>query len=112
MTASLERRATRSDGCRILIVEQGEGLWGAQRYLLRLAPLLLDRGIEQILAAPADSATAAAWRAAGYRHAVLPVPPDRGLRRPDGRLSPKLAIREVARTVRSAGQTARLARRL
>ncbi|OHV46828.1 glycosyl transferase family 1 [Parafrankia soli] len=96
---------------RVLIVEQGEGLWGAQRFLLRLAPLLERRGIEQILAAPEDSATGAAWRASGRHHAVLPVPVDRRLRRPDGRPSPALVLRESGRTAVMAARTARLARR-
>ncbi|WP_239334070.1 glycosyltransferase family 4 protein [Frankia sp. CiP3] len=98
--------------CRLLVVEQGEGLWGAQRYLLRLAPLLRDRGVEQILAAPAGSATAAAWRAAGLLHVVLPAPDDRGIRAPDGRLSPVGAVREFGRTAMLARRTAALVRLL
>jgi hypothetical protein len=47
----------------VLVVEQpGEGLWGAQQYLLRLAPLLEARGYDQVLAAPESSAVARAWR--------------------------------------------------
>lgn len=97
---------------RVLVVEQGEGLWGAQRYLLRLAPLLAEHGVEQVLAAPHGSATAAAWRAAGHRHEVLPTPPDRSVRGPDGGLSPTLAAREVSRTAMLGLRTARLARRI
>ncbi|WP_242424626.1 glycosyltransferase, partial [Frankia sp. EI5c] len=102
----------KNPAARVLIVEQGEGLWGAQRFLLRLAPLLRQRGIEQILAAPADSATAAAWRDAGGEHVVLPVPANRTLRHPDGRPNAVLAAREAGRTVAAAARTARLARRL
>jgi glycosyltransferase involved in cell wall biosynthesis len=97
---------------RVLIVEQGVGLWGAQRYLLRLAPLLEARGVEQVLAAPADSATAEAWRRSGRRHVVLAVPPERSVRTPDGGLSARLAAREFARTLLLAQRTARLARRV
>ncbi len=97
--------------CKLLIVEQGEGLWGAQRYLLRLAPLLEARGVEQILAAPSDSALGAAWTASGRRHVVLASPDDRRVRSESGRINPFLAAREVARTLRLAWQTARLARR-
>ncbi|WP_322768773.1 glycosyltransferase family 4 protein [Frankia sp. Cr1] len=98
--------------CRVLVVEQGEGVWGAQRYLLRLAPLLRDRGVEQILAAPAGSATAAAWRASGLLHVVLAAPDDRGIRTPAGRLSPANAVRELGRTAVLARRTAALARLL
>ncbi len=97
---------------RVLIVEQGEGLWGAQRYLLRLAPLLDEHGIEQILAAPADSATAAAWRADGRRHEILPSPDGRSVRTDDGAVSPLRAVREVGRTAQLSQRTARLARRV
>jgi glycosyltransferase involved in cell wall biosynthesis len=97
---------------RILIVEQGEGLWGAQRYLLRLAPLLEEHGIEQILAAPADSATAEAWRADGRRHEILPSPDGRSVRTDEGAISPLRAVREVGRTAQLARQTAQLARRV
>lgn len=96
--------------CKVLIVEQGEGLWGAQKYLLRLAPLLEARGVEQVLAAPSDSALGAAWAQSGRRHVVLPSPDDRAVRSASGRLNPFLALREVWRTLRLAWLTARLAR--
>jgi glycosyltransferase involved in cell wall biosynthesis len=97
---------------RVLIVDHGEGLWGAQRYLLRLAPLLEARGVEQVLAAAADSATAAAWRADGRRHEVLPSPPGRSVRTASGAMSPALAVREVGRTARLSQRTAQLAKRV
>ena len=98
--------------CRVLVVEQGEGLWGAQRYLLRLAPLLEERGVEQILAAPAESAIYEAWGAEGRPRVALPVPARRTLRdETTGRPTPGRMARELARTVRLAGQTAVLARR-
>ena len=97
---------------RVLIVEQGEGLWGAQRYLLRLAPLLEEHGVEQILAAPADSATAAAWRADGRRHEILPSPDGRSVRTDAGAISPLRAVREVGRTAQLSRRTAALARRV
>lgn len=97
---------------RVLIVEQGEGLWGAQRYLLRLAPLLEEHGVEQILAAPADSATAAAWRADGRRHEILPSPDGRSVRTEAGAISPLRAVREAGRTAQLSRRTAQLARRV
>jgi glycosyltransferase involved in cell wall biosynthesis len=96
----------------VLVVEHGDGLWGAQRYLLRLAPLMASRGVDQILAAPADSQLAAHWRAAGGTHVALPVPVDRSIRGAGGRLSPWRAAREASRTVGGAWTIARLARRL
>lgn len=102
---------SQSPWCKLLIVEQGEGLWGAQRYLLRLAPLLEARGVEQVLAAPSDSALGAEWAATGRRHVILPSPDDRAVRSASGRLNPLLAIREVLRTLKLAWLTARLARK-
>lgn len=105
------RGSTRSGG-RVLIVEQGEGLWGAQRYLLRLAPLLEHWGFEQVLAAPNDSAMAEAWRATGREQFHLAVPADRAVRKggDTGPFSPTLVAREVQRTAANAVAIARLAR--
>jgi glycosyltransferase involved in cell wall biosynthesis len=97
---------------RVLIVEQGEGLWGAQRYLLRLAPLLEARGVEQVLAAPAHSATSAAWRETGRRLVDLASPEGRSVRTSEGRMSARLAGREVVRTMQMARLTARLTRQV
>ncbi len=95
----------------MLVVEQGDGLWGAQRYLLRLAPLLEARGFEQVLAAPRDSAIAHAWRQEGRPHVHLPVPPLRAVRRrgDQGPFSPPLVVRELARTAANARRVAVLA---
>jgi glycosyltransferase involved in cell wall biosynthesis len=95
--------------CRVLIVEQGSGLWGAQRYLLRLAPLMQARGFEQILAAPSGSATGQAWRDAGWPQVELPAPSARGVRRADGRISPPLFLRELGRAFALARRIARVA---
>ena len=114
MTSNKSSTSTRlgraaSAWCRVLVVEQGEGLWGAQRYLLRLAPLLEDRGVEQVLAAPEDSATAEAWTRDGRRHVVLSTPRDRALRNKSGRIALGSMGREIGRTVAMARRTARLA---
>jgi glycosyltransferase involved in cell wall biosynthesis len=101
-----------SDRITVLVVEQGEGLWGAQRYLLRLAPLLGERGVDQILAAPEGSATGDAWEELGLKRVVLPAADDRGVRSDSGRLSPWLAAREASRILLTAFRTARLARRV
>lgn len=96
---------------RVLVVDEGTGVWGAQRFLLRLAPLLRDRGIEQVLAAPAGSAIGTAWTGAGFRHVHLPVPEQRGIRsKTSTRVSPWRTGREVARTSAQARHIAALAR--
>ena len=97
-------------GLRVLVVEPGHDLGGAQLYVLRLAPLLRQRGIEQILAAPASSELARAWRAEGGEHVSLKTPTDRSIRHADGRLDPLGALREAGRTLSSARRIATLAR--
>jgi glycosyltransferase involved in cell wall biosynthesis len=102
---------TRGRRARVLVVEQpGEGLWGAQQYLLRLAPLLEARGYDQVLAAPESSAVAKAWRRQGRPHVHFPVPPERKIRRHGDRgpFSPLLLTRELARTAANARRIAAL----
>ncbi len=111
-SARTPERGRTAAWCRVLIVEQGEGLWGAQRYLLRLAPLLEERGIEQVLAAPADSATAAAWVAQGRTHVELPTPAERSMRGEHGQLHLARAAREALRVADSARRIAALGRAL
>ncbi len=98
-------------GYRVLIVEQGAGLWGAQRYLLRLAPLLETRGFQQILAAPHECAIAQAWRESGRPQVDLEFPSDRGVRGSDGAISMTLSLREVARTLAAGRRIGSLVRR-
>ena len=95
----------------MLIVEQGEGLWGAQRYLLRLAPLLETRGFQQILAAPHECAIAQAWRESGRPQVDLEFPSDRGVRGNDGAISMTLSLREAARTLAAGRRIGSLVRR-
>jgi glycosyltransferase involved in cell wall biosynthesis len=111
MTTTGPKLPRRGRHSRVLVIEQGDGLWGAQRYLLRLAPLLEARGYQQILAAPQDSAVARAWRTEGRSHVHFPVPPERKVRRrvDQGPLSPLLLARELARTAANARRIAALA---
>ncbi|KPM57451.1 glycosyl transferase family 1 [Frankia sp. CcI49] len=97
---------------RVLVIEQGAGLWESQRFVLRMAPLLERRGVEQILATPPGSPAAAAWQAAGREHATLPGPLSRTLRHPDRPRDRALTARETGRTVATAARAAQLARRL
>jgi len=95
----------------VLVVEQpGEGLWGTQQYLLRLAPLLEARGYDQILAAPESSAVARAWRQQGRLHVHFPVPLERKIRRDgdQGPISPLRLTRELARTAANVRRIAGL----
>lgn len=101
-----------NDRITVLVVEQGEGLWGAQRYLLRLAPLLAERGVDQVLAAPADSATGKAWEELGLGRVTLPSPENRGVRSKSGKLHPLLAVREAWRILVTAVRTAQLAKKV
>ncbi len=111
MTSTPFEPPKRGRRARVLVVEQsGEGLWGAQQYLLRLAPLLEARGYEQILAAPESSAVARAWRERGRPHVHFPVPQERKIRRhgDHGPFSPLLLTRELARTAANARRIAAL----
>lgn len=65
---------------RVLVVDQANGLWGAQRYVLRLAPLLRQQGVELVLAAPPELALMEAWCAAGLEAVELRVPVERSVR--------------------------------
>ena len=112
MTSTPFEPPKRGGRARVLIVEQpGEGLWGAQQYLLRLAPLLEARGYDQVLAAPESSEVARAWRQQGRPHVHFSVPPERKIRRHGDRgpLSPPLLARELARTAANARRIAALA---
>jgi len=111
VTSTPFQRPKRGRRPRVLVVEQpGEGVWGAQQYLLRLAPLLEVRGYDQILAAPENSAVARAWRQQGRPHVHFPVPPVRKIRRhgDQGPLSPLLLARELARTAANVRRIAAL----
>lgn len=94
---------------RILAIDQGRGVWGAQRYLLRLAPLMAEGGVQLVFAGPEDHDLHAAWRNEGLESIALPVPVERSVRRGnhlsiggiarEGRRTPVLArlIADVAR---------------
>jgi glycosyltransferase involved in cell wall biosynthesis len=71
---------------RVLVLDQGRGVWGAQRYLLRLAPLLRDQGVELTLAGPRSLELHDVWRDAGFDAVHLDLPIERSIRssgRPD-----------------------------
>lgn len=65
---------------RVLVVDQARGVWGAQRYLLRLAPLVRDLGVELTLAGPRSLELHDAWLKAGFDAVDLDAPIDRSIR--------------------------------
>jgi glycosyltransferase involved in cell wall biosynthesis len=86
----------------VLVVDQARGVWGAQRYLLRLAPLLRERGVELTLAGSRSLELHQAWLDSGFRAVHLEAPIDRSIRRAGG---PRLA--GIAREGRNGLMVAR-----
>lgn len=97
---------------RILVTDQARGVWGAQRYLLRLAPLLLEHDIELTLASPRALEVHQVWMDAGLPAIHVELPVDRSIRidgRPgfvavarEGRRSAS-AVTAIAAAVNSGG---------
>lgn len=86
----------------VLVLDQGRGVWGAQRYLLRLAPLLAEHGVHLTLANPPSLESHIAWRDAGLAALELDLPLDRSIRSGNS-VSPRKAVREawgICRVVR------------
>jgi glycosyltransferase involved in cell wall biosynthesis len=93
---------------KVLALDQARGVWGAQRYLLRLAPLLRERGIELTLASPRSLELHDAWLAAGFGAVHLDMPIERSIRE-SGRPGLSGVIREARTGMQAAGHIARLA---
>ena len=97
-------------GLRVLVVSTSAQVWGAERSLLGLAPLLQERGIALTLASPSGQLSSA-WSALGLPHVEFTVPPRLGLRTAsDGRPGARALGSEIVATGRSAWRVARLAR--
>lgn len=92
----------------VLVLDQGRGVWGAQRYLLRLAPMLAAAGFQLTLANPADLELNREWREAGFAVIDLPLPLDRSIRHGSRLSFPKVvgAAFGVRRVVCSIASTA------
>jgi glycosyltransferase involved in cell wall biosynthesis len=86
----------------VLVVDQARGIWGAQRYLLGLAPLLREHSIELVLGAPRRLELYDAWIAAGFTAIELELPVARSIRSPAGRPSGYAVLRQVVTGLRSA----------
>ena len=94
----------------MLVVSTSRVVWGAERSLLGLAPLLGQLGVALTLASP-QGALSDAWVAAGFPHIEFPVEDRQGLRDPDGgRPGPRFLAKEVSETVRTARRLARSAK--
>jgi glycosyltransferase involved in cell wall biosynthesis len=100
---------------KVLVLDQARGVWGAQRYLLRLAPLLRERGVELTLAGSRSLELHQAWLDSGFGAVHIEAPVDRSIRgsgRPSlagiAREGGKslLAARRIAALMRSGGYDA------
>jgi glycosyltransferase involved in cell wall biosynthesis len=94
---------------RVLVLDQARGVWGAQRYLLRLAPLLRQSGVELILAGPSSLELHDVWQAAGSAAVDLDLTVDRNIRA-EGRPSLPGLTHEARDGVRMARLIAKVAR--
>ncbi|MDT5070357.1 MAG: D-inositol-3-phosphate glycosyltransferase [Mycobacterium sp.] len=65
---------------RVLVLDQAVGVWGAQRYVLRLAPLLRERGVELTLGVPRSLEVYEVWRKTGFPVIDLDLPIYRSIR--------------------------------
>ncbi len=93
----------------MLVVSLSPMVWGAERSLLGLAPLLRQQGVTLTLASPLG-ALSEAWSVAGFAHVEFPVEDRHGLRDPDGGRAGALVLaRELSETVRTARRLAGLA---
>ncbi|MGV9825931.1 glycosyltransferase family 4 protein [Gordonia sp. NPDC003429] len=95
---------------RVLVLDQGPGLWGAQRYLLRLRPLLAERGVDLTLACPPHLEQFRHWRSLGYSALPLDLPLERSIRKQDRIVTSGIA-REGVRSVAVPRRIARLSRK-
>ncbi|MET9202542.1 glycosyltransferase family 4 protein [Gordonia sp. NPDC003585] len=86
------------------MLDQGPGLWGAQKYLLRLHPLLAAMGIEFTLGCPPDLEQYRYWHDHDLPVVPMPLPVERSIR-DGGRIS-------LRRTISEAGRSASTPRRI
>lgn len=98
------------DALRVLVLDQAVGLWGAQRYVLRLAPLLRERDVDLTLAAPRSLAAYDAWEASGFEPINLDLPIERNIRSA-GRPDATAVAREARTSLRTVKLIVELVRR-
>jgi glycosyltransferase involved in cell wall biosynthesis len=73
-----------TDKLRVLVVTSSRLVWGAERSILALAPLLEARGIHLTLGSPQGGDLVETWASTGLHHVDLPLPAHQGIRAPDG----------------------------
>ncbi|MFW0786029.1 glycosyltransferase family 4 protein [Gordonia sp. CPCC 206044] len=93
---------------RVLVLDQGPGLWGAQQYLLRLLPLLAEAGVELTLACPPELEQYEHWRSRGLPVIPLALPVSRSIRA-NGRISARRLVSEIGRSAAMPKAVARTA---
>lgn len=98
-----------SRGLKVLVLDQAPGVWGAQRYVLRLAPLLRELGMELVLGGPQTLALHDVWRDAGFEAVHLNLSTERSIRS-GGRPSVSGTARESIKSLRTARLIADLVR--
>ncbi|MDL9936073.1 glycosyltransferase family 4 protein [Gordonia sp. ABSL1-1] len=97
------------DIVRALVLDQGPGLWGAQKYLLRLRPGLAERGVELTLGCPPQLEQYRHWLDQGLPTIPLALPIDRSIR-VDGRITVRHTATEVRNSLRAGHLIARVVR--
>lgn len=95
----------------VLVLSHASNVWGAERRLLDMAPLLAAQGICLVLASPPGE-LADAWVSAGHRWEPFSLRRHQGLRQPDSRARPDVGalLSEGRSVMQSSFSVARLAR--
>src|ERR1700722_3237662 len=101
------------DRLSVLLITTSRQVWGAERSMLALAPLLADRGFDVTLGSPTGGELEVEWRALGLPRLALELPTHAGIRPQgddSGRPSPAALAGEALATARTALLVARSAR--
>lgn len=93
----------------VLVASGSKVVWGSERLVISLAPLMAERGFDLLVGSPPDGDFARQWKEAGGEHIALDIPATGGLRRPGGdeRPSPASLARDLGRVWESAGRVAK-----
>jgi glycosyltransferase involved in cell wall biosynthesis len=99
------------DTLRVLVVTSSRVVWGAERSILGMAPLLRARGIELTLGSPGGGDLCEAWAATGLPRVDVPLPVHQGIRAAGGgRPGPGALAGELRATAAGARMVARASR--
>ena len=102
----------RSSRPRILVVDDGVGLWGAQHALLHVAPALRQAGYELLLLAPRETDMARTWATATGGCVLDLAGPRLTVRSPAGRISALPTARVALSLWRRSRSISRAARQV